>query len=117
MPTFRPAVNPDDGNFEKIVKYIPAEIIAAYTAGIGAISAIKDCDQVKPYIAGIFFFLLILTPIYMYIAVIDNPSIPDKEERKKQAIFHAIVSLLAYLVWTYALADEPLKCYLKKNSL
>jgi hypothetical protein len=113
MPTFRPAVNKDDGYFKKVVKYIPAEVIAAYTFCIGLIST-TDCAQKTPLMPWIFFGLLILTPVYMYISVIDNPTIIDPVNKKKQAIFHSIIALLAYMVWTYALADIPLICYFDK---
>jgi len=95
MPTFRPSINTDDGYFKKVVKYIPAEIIAAYTFAMGLITA-KDCNgEYVSIFPWIFFILLLFTPIYMYISVIDNPAIIDPIKKKKQAIFHAVIALIA----------------------
>ena len=110
MPTLRPAVSNDDGYLKKVVKYIPAEIIAAYTFCIGLISS-TDCTRPHSLMPWIFFGLLVLTPVYMYLSVFDNPSIVDPIIKKKQAIFHAAIATIAYVIWSYALADQPLICY------
>ena len=117
MSTFRPAINPDDGYFKKIVKYIPAEIIAAYTFCIGLIisgssTVSEKCDGNFKFFPLIFFGLLLFTPIYMYLSVIDNPTI-DPGLKKKQALFHSIVSVVAFITWVYALGDNPMICFLK----
>ncbi len=116
MSTFRPAIKTDDGYFKKVVKYIPAEIIAGYTFAIGLITA-KDClgeyIHVFPWI---FYILLLVTPIYMYLSVIDNPDIPDPIKKKKLAIFHAAIACVAFALWVYALGDIPMICYLGESS-
>ena len=116
MPTFRPAVNTDDGYFKKVVKYIPAEIIAAYTFAMGLITAKTCVDENVSLFPWIFFILLIFTPIYMYISVIDNPAIIDPIKKKKQAIFHAVIALIAFALWAYALGDLPMICYIGESA-
>lgn len=115
MATFRPSVNTDDGYFKKVVKYIPAEIIAAYTFAIGIITA-KDCNgEYISLFPWIFFILLLFTPIYMYLSVIDNPGI-DPIKKKKHAIFHAVIASLAFVLWGYALGDIPMICYIGESA-
>lgn len=112
MPSFRPSINADDGYFKKVVKYIPAEIIAAYTFAIGIINA-KACNGEYVFLfPWVFYILLAFTPIYMYISVIDNPSIIDPIKKKKQALFHAIIACIAFALWVYALGDLPMVCYI-----
>ena len=116
MPTFRPSINTDDGYFKKVVKYIPAEIIAAYTFAMGLITA-KDCNgEYVSIFPWIFFILLLFTPIYMYISVIDNPAIIDSIKKRKQAIFHAVIALIAFALWAYALGDIPMVCYIGESA-
>jgi len=118
MPTFRPAIKADDGYLKKVVKYIPAEIIAAYTFCIGLITNnqvdLVNCSGRIKMFPWILYILLLFTPIYMYLSVIDNPAIIDPIKKKRQAIFHAAVSMIAYLTWVFALGDLPMVCYLKQ---
>lgn len=114
MPTIRPAITKDDGYFKKVIKYIPAEVIAAYTFAIGLITA-KDCTgDYIPIFPWVFYLLLFLTPVYMYLAVLDNPDIPNPI-KKKLALFHAIISAIAFCLWAYALGDLPMVCYIGAN--
>lgn len=115
MSTIRPAVTKDDGYFKKVIKYIPAEIIAAYTFAVGLITA-KDCNGANISIfPWVFLILLLITPIYMYLAVVDNPDIPDPI-KKKLAVFHAFISAVALCLWVYALGDTPMICYISPKA-
>jgi uncharacterized membrane protein len=112
MPTFRPSVNQDDGYFKKVVKYIPAEIIGAYTFCIGLISS-KDGDNIHLF-PWILFGLLIFTPIYMYLSVFENPN-NNPAIKKKLALFHAIIASVAYIIWAYALGDTSMIDFFKEK--
>lgn len=85
----------DDNFTSKLIKYIPSESVALYTAirgmGIGA-------DQAdKIFFIVIFIGVLILTPLWMYFATKDNG--------KKYATFHTIVATVAFCVWVANFGD------------
>ncbi len=112
MATYRPAVKDDDNYLEKIIKYIPAEIVAAYTALIGYLSLEPNTDipaHYKTYYLIVFFILLLITPVWTYFAVIDNNDPPDPITKKKKAYFHSVVASIAFIIWVYALGNPLLK--------
>lgn len=116
MPLLRPAVAQDDDFLSKIVKYIPAEIIAVYTAIIGALkkdlnSSLPPEKDVKTYFI-VFLIILVITPIWTYFAVIDNPKVTEPPSKMKRAIFHAAVALIAFVIWVYAIGDILFKSWL-----
>jgi fucose 4-O-acetylase-like acetyltransferase len=111
MATFRPSVNQDDGYFKKVVKYIPAEIIGAYTFCIGLVSSDTTANfHLFPWI---LFGLLVFTPVYMYLSVVDNPN-NDPLNKRKLALFHSAIASIAFLIWIYALGDKPMIEYSKE---
>lgn len=115
MPTFRPAIKESDNYLEKIIKYIPAEIVAAYTALTGYLSVKPNTDipsHYKSYYLMVFFVLLIVTPVWTYFAVIDNNDPPDPTIRKKKAYFHSGIATVAFVIWIYALGNDLLKALL-----
>jgi hypothetical protein len=119
MPTLRPAIKTDDNYLEKIIKYIPAEIIAAYTALIGYLSLGPNSEippHYKSYYLIVLFILLLITPIWTFYAVIDNDDPPDPIKRKKKALFHSCVASTAFLIWVYALGNPLLRAILCKCS-
>lgn len=94
----------EDTYFAKIIKYIPAEIVAGYTAlrGIYLTESTDPIvllinDENKGGFALIFYGCLILTPLYKYYALKD-PKLPT-------AWFQIIISTLAFAVWVFALGD------------
>lgn len=115
MPTLRPAVKESDNYLETIIKYIPAEIVAAYTALVGYL-AIKPATDIpahyKSYYLIVFFILLFVTPLWTFFAVIDNNDPPDPIKRKKKAYFHSGVATIAFIIWVYALGNDLLKALL-----
>jgi uncharacterized membrane protein len=112
MATFRPSVNQDDGYFKKVVKYIPAEIIGAYTFCIGLISSNTTTNSyLFPWI---LFGLLIFTPVYMYLSVVDNPN-NNPISKKRLALFHSIIASFAFLIWVYALGDKSMVDYFNEK--
>ena len=113
MATLRPSIKTDDDYLKKVIKYIPVEIIAAYTSLIALISpgsqSISDCTDVNLFKI-ILIMVLVLTPVYMYLAVKDNPDLPEPI-RKKHAIFQSIVSIPAILIWIFVQAHPLMICF------
>ena len=116
MPLLRPAIKDDDNFLSKIVKYIPTEIIGVYTAIIGVLKA-QSNDKLPTeknvhacFI--IFIIIILLTPVWTYLAVLDNPNIKEPPSKRKRAIFHASVATVSFFIWVYAIGDILFKCWL-----
>ena len=118
MPTFRPAVKDEDNFLSKIVKYIPAEIIAVYTAIAGVLKPAANAGPVELDVQRYFYvlvFLIVVTPVWTYIAVIGNDQVVvEPPSRKKRAIFHAAIATAAIIIWVYAIGDILFKSLLCK---
>jgi hypothetical protein len=82
---------------DKLVKFIPTEIIGAYMAlasflGYGPISNITPVDEVKSTLIQIMFvILLIMTPIYLT---------KVSGVRNRLQLF---ISTISFIVWVYTL--------------
>jgi hypothetical protein len=103
----RPKVQADDDFLNKLIKYIPAEITAAYLLIKGIIA--QQLDLAKPITPDMldwfkftFFGLLIVTPIWIYVGVSSGTQVPPKPQR----IFHAIVAEFAIVLWIYNISIE-----------
>ena len=95
-----PPIQPDvkeSSYFDKIVKYVPAPIIAAYVAAMGAIQELPD-NPIWLYWA-IFGALLALTPLY----VIYLPG--STEEGANSVRYNVLASMLAFIAWVFALGE------------
>ncbi len=120
MATFnRPAINSNDGYIQKLIKYIPAEIVAGYTALTGYLSVNTNTDippHYKTYYMIVLCILLVITPIWTYYAVLDNdqPAGPSQgtPPNKKQAWFHASIATISFTIWVYAIGNPLLKTIL-----
>jgi hypothetical protein len=79
----------------RVAKYIPGEIIAAYLSIIGFLESAGPDDLwlVRPTALVVFLICLALTPIYL--ARMVKPGQPKR--------LNMIMSTLAFLVWAYAL--------------
>lgn len=112
----RPAIKDDDNWLSKIIKYIPAEILAVYTAVIGVLKStsndkLPSGSNVSTYFV-IFVIIIVLTPIWTYLAVWDNPNVKEPPSKRKRAIFHAAIATVAFLIWVYAIGDILFKSWL-----
>lgn len=93
----------EDHYLSKVIKYIPTEIVAAYVSLRGfVINASNDVNNLtnsdKPnYFAIIFYGVLLITPIYTFIAA--------KDENKPKPIFHTSVGTISFAFWVFALGD------------
>src|SRR4051812_27994784 len=115
MATFRPAIKDNDGYIQKIIKYIPAEIIAGYTALAGYLAVGANADipaHYKSYYLIVLLLLAIITPVWTFYAVIETPAALLSNPDRKKAYFHAVIATLAFLVWVYATGNPLLKAVL-----
>jgi len=83
-----------DSYFEKLVRYIPADILAAYVA-ISGITASNDPPLWLTW--GIFGVLLALTPLYVCLVKTAPPGIAWSKT------FHWVTACLAFSAWVFAL--------------
>ena len=84
---------PPDTYFDKVVKYIPADIVAAWLAATGAIHEAKSAPAVGlPW--AVFGFLLILTPLW----TLKQTNVPGKP----RAYTQAAIATGAFAVWVLA---------------
>ncbi|MBC7996344.1 MAG: hypothetical protein IAF58_00265 [Leptolyngbya sp.] len=88
----------DDTYFEKLLKYVPGDIVAAFVAIDGLLR-----DQVSKNDIwldwSIFFALLILAPLY----AVYRPSTPPPRSLQAKRSFHAVAAVVAFTVWVFAL--------------
>jgi len=115
MKTIRPAVAEDDGYIQKLIKYIPVEVIAAYTAMVGylAIGPTTDIPVYKIYYLVLLAILFIASPVWTYFAVLDDTD-ENTDQKKKRALFHSAISGFAFLIWVYATGNPLLQILLCK---
>ncbi len=109
MTTFRPAVSQDDGYVQKVIKYIPAEIVAGYTALAGYLSLDANMPipgHYKTYYLILLGILVAITPVWTYFAVLDNANTGGNTRR---SVFHAVIATISFLIWVYAVGNPLLK--------
>ena len=110
MPTLRPRVitaadarhsltagqaqPAEDPYVAKVVKYIPAEVVAAYQAGAGIILDSQAASKTNVLWAWVAF-LFILCPFWMAFAT--------RERGQPIAWFQTLIAPVAFLVWVFAL--------------
>ncbi|MEO8769968.1 MAG: hypothetical protein ABI402_07780 [Ferruginibacter sp.] len=114
------SVNNQNDVLTRIIKYIPAEIITIYTSIVAILTNVKvsDCkDMDKTDIITfkwIVISLIIITPVWKYFSVKDNPS-PVGGSTIKAAIFHAVIATLSFCLYVYVDANNLLKCWIGEN--
>ncbi|MCF4099515.1 hypothetical protein [Maritalea mediterranea] len=91
-----------DGAIERIAKYVPAEILAGFTALYSALIAMALSDNEKLIGAAILIALFFIVTIFY---VIKNT--PDNASKKA----HLAVTPLAFLAWSYAISSAVLGDY------
>ena len=83
-----------DSYLERVGKYVPAEIVAAYIALIGFAANVSPASKQAALIV-IFGVCLVATPLYLWRM--------GKTSRVKAV--HIVLSSLAFIVWAYAVGD------------
>ncbi len=88
----------DDTYFEKLLKYVPGDIVAAFVAIDGLL---RDQALVNPLWLDwtVFGGLLILAPLY----AVYRPSTPPPPSLQARRTFHAVAAMVAFTVWVFAL--------------
>jgi hypothetical protein len=80
-----------DGYFDRLFKYIPAELVAGYIFVMGVIKQVTDAGEVRVLNWILFTAFCILTPLYLW------------RIQKVKKIQQHIISLLSFIVWILAL--------------
>lgn len=99
-----------DGYLEKLVKYIPGEVVAAYTGlAIAAAAAAKsmtttqppgsDADPVVWPLALVFVVALVATPGYLYYSASKNPKVVTRW-------WAYVLAAVAFIPWSLAISAE-----------
>lgn len=88
-----------DGALERIVKYVPAEIVSMYTVIVGLLAGFTGKTAAMPYVAvGVLAIFLLAT-----VAVVVK-NVPDAQVRRA----HLIVTPLAFVAWAYPISSALL---------
>ena len=88
------AGEPMDGYFDRVIKYIPVDIVAAWVAASGLVAAANRANTTT-MLWIVFAFLAVLTPIW----VVRQTQMANKPP----AYLQAGVSTAAFIVWVFAL--------------
>lgn len=80
-----------DGYFDRLFKYIPAELVAGYIFVNGTVKQITDQSSAEVLHWILFTAFWILTPLYLW------------RVQKVKKIQQHIISLLSFIVWVFAL--------------
>ena len=84
---------PPDTYFDKVVKYIPADVVAAWLAATGAIQEAADAPATA-LLWGVFAFLLVITPVW----TLRQARAPGKPP----AVTQAAIATGSFGVWVFA---------------
>lgn len=83
-----------DSYFEKLVRYIPADILAAYVAITGITASVSPPQWLGWAVFGV---LLALTPLYVcYVKTVPKGFVSSKT-------FHWVTACLAFSAWVFAM--------------
>lgn len=85
----------NDSYFEKLLKYIPADIVAGYVAIAGILQEHNNDPLWVTW--AVFGILLVLTPFYVCYVKTDPPGFHQKK------LFHWVTACLAFTAWVFAL--------------
>jgi hypothetical protein len=92
------AGEPSDGPLARIAKYIPGEVVSAFTMVAALVAALK-LDSPEPQQAAVFLIGIFLLTTVVY--VVRNTSGPVRTA-------HLIVSPPAFLAWSYPISSSLL---------
>jgi hypothetical protein len=94
-----------DGYFDRIVKYVPADIVAAWTAVAAAVKGAGTGVPGSTVLWVCFAFGVVITPWWVLRQT--------AADGKPRAATQAIVATIAFIVWVFALGEpfSDLKFY------
>jgi hypothetical protein len=91
-----PNTSPDDSYAQKVMAYIPADIIAAWVAVSGILA--QSNSTIPHWLSwAVFGGLFVLTPFYVCYLKTTPPGLTSNK------LFHWITSCLAFASWVFAL--------------
>jgi len=80
-----------DGYFDRLFKYIPAELVACYIFVLGVVKHLTNAGEIRVFQWSLFIIFCILTPLYLW------------RIQKVQKVQQLIISVLSFVVWVFAL--------------
>ncbi len=81
-----------DGYIDRLLKYIPTEIVAVFLLVQGLVMKMDHAsDPFKPMLWGVFLLFAVFTPLYLWRIL------------KVMKITQLVISLVAFVVWVFAL--------------
>lgn len=80
-----------DGYFDRLFKYIPAELVAGYIFVLGVVKQLTNAGEIRVFQWSLFIIFCILTPLYLW------------RIQKVQKVQQLIISVLSFVVWVFAL--------------
>ncbi len=89
----------NDSYFEKLIKYIPADILAAYVAITGITASVNPPQWLG---WGVFGVLLALTPLYVCYVKTEPKGFASSKT------FHWVTACLAFSSWVFAMGGPML---------
>ena len=96
------ADSPTDDALTRIVKYVPAEVLVAFTSLFTLLTAGQIDPERRPWAAtGLIVLFLIVTIVYVL----------RKAPQGTSRNFHLLISSLAFLAWAYPISSSALGCW------
>jgi hypothetical protein len=95
---FPAATLTQDGYFDRLFKYIPAELVAGYIFVLGVVKQLTDAGEIRIFQWSLFGVFCILTPLYLW------------RVQKVLKLQQHIISLLSFVVWVFALGGPFAMC-------
>lgn len=80
-----------DGYFDRLFKYIPAELVAGYIFVMGIVKQLTDQKEILLLHWSLFTVFCLLTPLYLW------------KVQKVTKLSQLALSLLSFTVWVFAL--------------
>jgi hypothetical protein len=87
-----------DGYFDRLFKYIPAELVAGYIFVLGVVKQLTNAGEIIIFQWSLFIVFCILTPLYL------------RRVQKVLKLQQHIISLLSFVVWVFALGGPFALC-------
>jgi hypothetical protein len=95
--SLRPSIKNGDDYLSKLIQYIPAEVQAFYVFVSGLISSAPENEQFS-YFKFIFIALLIVTPLWIFLAISSGNTIKSSQNLR---IYQSVVALFSIAIWIY----------------
>lgn len=110
MMRFKSLVKNEDTYLEKLLKFIPIEVVGVYIAITGYLAYDANTQIPSNYVLIykiVIITLFIITLFWTYFSVLDKTN--SSKESIIRALFQALVSCIAFLVWVFAIGNPILE--------